>query len=293
MFEIKLIKNEKRNIFLVLLAFIGNYSIARNLKGKVFCSGKGLSGVVVTDGINCTVTDKNGEYQLNTDSTSDFVFIVTPSGYIASYATGTPCFYKSVSAHNHDFELYEYSVPQGTYTMFAVGDTQPGSDHDYERLEKEGFPDLKSYGEEYREKNIPVAAILLGDMVYDNQETYGRFKDNLRRLGFPVYPVIGNHDHEEYFDNGQKSELVYKQFFRPNYYAFNMGRDYYIVLDNIDYRGNRQYDERITQTQLEWVKKYVEYIPKGSQVFVAMHAPAYIYYLPERVMGGLRRLWIY
>lgn len=73
MFEIKLIKNEKRNIFLVLLAFIGNYSIARNLKGKVFCSGKGLSGVVVTDGINCTVTDKNGEYQLNTDSTSDFV----------------------------------------------------------------------------------------------------------------------------------------------------------------------------------------------------------------------------
>lgn len=72
-----------------------------------------------------------------------------------------------------------------------------------------------------------------------------------------------------------------------------MGRDYYIVLDNIDYRGNRQYDERITQTQLEWVKKYVEYIPKGSQVFVAMHAPAYIYYLPERVMGGLRRLWIY
>ena len=138
-----------------------------------------------------------------------------------------------------------------------------------------------------------MVTILLGDMVYDNQETYGRFKDNLRRLGFPVYPVIGNHDHEEYFDNGQKSELVYKQFFRPNYYSFNMGRDYYIVLDNIDYRGNRQYDERITQTQLEWVKKYVEYIPKGSQVFVAMHAPAYIYYLPERVMGGLRRLWIY
>lgn len=53
---------KKGIFFLVLLAFIGNYSIARNLKGKVFCSGKGLSGVVVTDGINCTVTDKNGEY---------------------------------------------------------------------------------------------------------------------------------------------------------------------------------------------------------------------------------------
>lgn len=279
---------------LLLLGFclvtgIGLHS--KTISGKVLCNKQGLNGVVVTDGVNFTKTDNLGEYVLETDTTlSDFVYIVTPSGYVASYSTGTPCFYKSVSARNHDFELFEYSVPQGSYTMFAVGDTQPGNDTAYERLENEALPDLKNYGKEYMEKNIPVAAILLGDMVWDNQETYGRFKNDLKTLGFPVYPVIGNHDHEEYFSDNKKSELVYKEFFGPNYYAFNIGRDYYIVVDNIDYHGNRRYTERITKDQLDWVRKYTEYIPKGSQVFVAMHAPAYIYYLPERILEGADEL---
>lgn len=243
---------------------------------------KGISEVVVTDGVNFTTTDSLGNYKLDTDtSLSDFIYVVTPSGYVASYSTGTPCFYKSVSAKKHDFELFEYSVPQGRYTMFAVGDTQPGNDTAYLRMENEALPDLRNYGKEYMDRSIPVAAILLGDMVWDNQETYGRFKDDLKTLGYPVYPVIGNHDHEEYFSDNKKSELVYKESFGPNYYAFNMGRDYYIVLDNIDYKGNRKYDERITSDQLQWVRKYIEYIPKGSHVFVAMHAPAYIYYIDK------------
>lgn len=278
-----------RNIcFLSLILLANSINVcAKEITGKVFCGKKGISDVVVTDGVNFTITDSLGNYKIDTDtSLSDFVYVVTPSGYVASYSTGTPCFYKSVSAKKHDFELFEFSVPQGRYTMFAVGDTQPGNDIAYQRMENEAIPDLKNYGEEFTKRSIPVAAILLGDLVWDNQETYGRLKNDLKSLGYPVYPVIGNHDHEEYFSDNKKSELVYKEFFGPNYYAFNMGCDYYIVLDNIDYKGNRKYDERITTDQLQWVKKYVEYIPKGSHVFVAMHAPAYIYYLDKTLEGA-------
>ena len=279
----------KCNIYFLSMFLLAN-SInvcSKEITGKVFCGKKGLSDVVVTDGVNFTTTDSLGNYRIDTDtSLSDFVYVVTPSGYVASYSTGTPCFYKSVSAKKHDFELFEYSVPQGRYTMFAVGDTQPGNDTAYLRMENEALPDLRNYGKEYMDRCIPVAAILLGDLVWDNQETYGRFKDDLKTLGYPVYPVIGNHDHEEYFSDNKKSELVYKESFGPNYYAFNMGRDYYIVLDNIDYKGNRKYDERITSDQLQWVRKYIEYIPKGSHVFVAMHAPAYIYYIDKKLEGA-------
>ena len=145
-------------------------------------------------------------------------------------------------------------------------------------------------------KRKPDVSICLGDLIED---TFNHDKDImnytyiwniLKKINIPFYSVIGNHDHEEYFSDNKKSELVYKEFFGPNYYAFNIGRDYYIVVDNIDYHGNRRYTERITKDQLDWVRKYTEYIPKGSQVFVAMHAPAYIYYLPERILEGADEL---
>ncbi|WP_374693655.1 metallophosphoesterase N-terminal domain-containing protein [Bacteroides faecis] len=33
-----------------------------SIRGKVTCNGKGVQGVVVTDGIDCTLTDKQGNY---------------------------------------------------------------------------------------------------------------------------------------------------------------------------------------------------------------------------------------
>ena len=262
---------------------------AKEVSGKVFSGKNGIGGVVVTDGRNFTATDSVGNYRLSTDDNADFVYIVTPSGYVASYSSGTPCFYKPLGAKKFDFELYGYGAANGTYTMLAVGDPQPGDDAAYKRLETEAFPDLKSYGDSLMDSGMPVAAIMLGDLVWDNSETYGRFKDNLKKLGYPVYPVIGNHDHEGMFTDNYKSEQTYKKNFGPNYYAFNMGADYYIVLDNINYKGNYSYDEMINAEQLEWVRGYTRYIPKGSRVFVAMHAPAFVY-KGKRVLKGSEEL---
>lgn len=268
----------KTKVLIAALAAVTVMGVgAKNVKGRVFCGKSGLGGVVVTDGRGFTRTDSLGNYDFDADDNADFVYIVTPSGYVASYSSGTPCFYKSLGAKKFDFELFEFGARGGTYTMLAVGDTQPGSDRDYERLEAEAFPDLKAYGDSLMKSGMPVAAIALGDLVWDNSETYGRYKNGLKQLGYPVYPVIGNHDHEGMFTDNYKSELSYKKNFGPAYYAFNIGRDYYIVLDNIFYKGNYSYDEVITGEQLEWVRNYTQYIPKGSHVFVAMHAPAYVY----------------
>ena len=43
------------------------------LKGKVISNGKGIAGVAVTDGNNITTTDKNGGYELLSNSTAEFV----------------------------------------------------------------------------------------------------------------------------------------------------------------------------------------------------------------------------
>ena len=58
-------------IYLLQLVILMSLSLnlqAQNLsgtiRGKVTCHGKGLQGVVVTDGIDCVLTNKSGEYVL-------------------------------------------------------------------------------------------------------------------------------------------------------------------------------------------------------------------------------------
>ena len=277
---------KKQILFVALLMVFFAGATAKEVTGKVHCNKKGMRNVVVTDGTNFTTTDQNGIYKLDAVDNANFIYIVTPSGYVTSYASGTPRFYHTLSDKSLDFELFEFNAPQGTYTLFAIGDTQPGSDQAYARLEAEAFPELKSYGNEYINKGMPVAAIMLGDMIWDNPETYGRYKEDLKQLGYPVYPVIGNHDHTEIYNDNHQSEQAYRLYFGPTYYAFNMGCDYYIVLDNIFYTGLRQYNEMLTAGQLEWVKQYTRYIPKGAHVFVAMHAPAKMYTSDHYLKGA-------
>lgn len=48
-------------------------------------------------------------------------------------------------------------------------------------------------------------------------------------------------------------------------------------LDNILYKGNKKYEVGLNDQQLNWVKSYLQYVPKGAHLFVCMHAPAYFY----------------
>ena len=52
------------------------------VKGYVECEGRGVEGVVVSDGFNVVKTDAEGRYWLKTKlSRSEFVMISTPRGY--------------------------------------------------------------------------------------------------------------------------------------------------------------------------------------------------------------------
>ena len=75
-------------IYLLQLVILMSLSLnlqAQNLsgtiRGKVTCHGKGLQGVVVTDGIDCVLTNKSGEYVLAPQRDARFVYLSVPSGY--------------------------------------------------------------------------------------------------------------------------------------------------------------------------------------------------------------------
>ena len=117
-----------------------------------------------------------------------------------------------------------------------------------------------------------------------------RVREIFSTLGIPVYPVIGNHDHDLACDNDFDATHAYRENFGPAYYAFDMGGTHFIVLDDIEYYGKKEYDERVSDRQLAWVEKYTAYLPEGERVCVAMHAPAMKYWRDRWQMSSNRRL---
>lgn len=104
---------------------------------------------------------------------------------------------------------------------------------------------------------------MLGDIVWDSPELFAGVKAEFAKLGVPVYGVIGNHDHDLNKYTDREATENYRSHFGPTYYAFDMGRTHYIVLDDIVYHGAKKYEERIDTMQLRWAAAYAERLPAG------------------------------
>ena len=50
--------------------------------GRVTCDGRGIAGVMVTDGYECVTTGNDGRYNMELDGDARFVYVTVPSGYL-------------------------------------------------------------------------------------------------------------------------------------------------------------------------------------------------------------------
>ncbi len=248
---------------------------AREVSGLIKSGNEKLSGVVVTDGTHFVQTDAGGSFRFEVSDNADFVYIFTPSGYSAPFGSGSPQFYQSLKEASSSFTFNLENLPFDTenYALLATADPQTKNMKQFARFERESVSDLQACISGYNEKKINTIGIALGDIAWDELELFANFKQAMAGLKIPFYPVIGNHDHDLNFSDDYASAEVYRQQFGPTYYGFNLGKQYYIVLDDIVYKGNKSYDEDLTDEQLEWVRNYLQFIPKGSELVFAMHAP--------------------
>ena len=80
----------KKNIFYAALLLMAIGAEAKEIKGKVMADGKGLAKVVVTDGTAFALTSEDGSYMIDADEKSHFIYVVTPSGYMACLLYTSP-----------------------------------------------------------------------------------------------------------------------------------------------------------------------------------------------------------
>ncbi len=252
-----------------------------NLVGKITDGTSPIGGIVVSDGYSVTTTNEKGIYQLkaNTDS-AKFVFVSVPAEYeIPLDSKGIPQMYKDITslknegrkAVQRDFSLVK-GVKKTQFTLVALADVQIAGATDLTLLEKE-TPKIKEY---IASLGTPVYGISLGDLVWDNMAYLASYRNEIAKLGMPIFQVIGNHDHDmKVVGDDLNSAQQYERFFGPTYYSYNIGDCHFVILDDVDYQGGdtKDYTGNITASQLKWLKEDLSHVSKDKLIILGTHIP--------------------
>lgn len=269
-----------------------------SLRGVVFAGEDGVPGVWVSDGVNFTQTDENGYYWLESDKRYGYVFVCLPSGYVP--ATGSnivPGYWKTVSIDPHLSEQCNFELKAVDNTnhqvLFAadlhlsnrgIGDAGL---NDIEMF-KQGFvADSEALAEAYGGNTY---LITLGDLTWDihwYKQNYmpADYVKTLKDYKIPVFNCMGNHDNNPYVQNEPLGSKVYRNTVAPSHYSFDLGGVHYIIVDDIEWVntgganglvGERNYVERVDDTQLEWLRKDLSHVSdKSKPIVLCSHSQFY------------------
>jgi hypothetical protein len=258
------------------LAFSSEKGLSSFYKGTVLCEGKGLAGVVVTDGTHFCQTDSKGNYSLEVDPLASFIYISSPAGYQVPVENSVPQFHKRIQENNRsgriNFQLKKNNADETKHGFIAWADPQIKASEELP-LFKEAVSDLRDLLK--LNQQIPFHAIGCGDIVGDNPSLFDSTKHILSETGIPFYQSMGNHDMKYYGRSNETAPVVFEKHFGPAYYSFNKGKIHYVVLNDVFYIGRDYfYIGYLPEQQLAWLEKDLSYIPKGSTVVVTFHIPS-------------------
>ncbi len=250
---------------------------------------KGIPGVLVSNQLDIVKTDKNGRYKLAIQDRS-IIFVIKPAEYdlpvnarnlpqfyYLHYPQGSPPLkYRGVDPTGPlpaavNFPLFSSPISD-SFRVMVFSDPQPHSTKDIEYIRDDIVAEVcgttASFG------------ITLGDIVYDDLSLFDYYLDVTSQIGIPFYHVPGNHDENYDVPNDELAMETFKRYFGPNYYAFQYGKVHFIVLDDIEYKGQKNgkfggYQGKIGEKQLQWVANYLPYVPDDHLLVFAMHIPFY------------------
>ncbi len=229
-----------RKLSLILLALTLGVIIlnAREVSGTVSSNtGKSLAGVIVTDGVNFTKTAAEGSFSFNISDDAEFVYIVSPSNYQPPIDSGAPVFYADADNGQTEFKFVLTELPKSNdYNIVAIADPQTMTDKQFKMMKGKPMRDLVKTFKALKGHTVGIA---LGDITWNNMELLPKYTDQFKRTGAAFYPVIGNHDYAIEAKGDHIASQTYRDVFGPENYAFYLGEDFVIVVDNIVYDTNK------------------------------------------------------
>lgn len=271
---------------------------------------QGLSGVMVSNGLEIVRTNDQGRYEIPvTDDT--VLFVIKPRNYrtvlnelnipqrhYIHMPQGSPdqdYIYAGIEPtgplpDSVDFPLYASAEPD-KFMFLALGDTQPYNMQQMDWLARDTFAEII-------DNNAWGAAfgVTLGDLVGDDLSLFNPLNDIQAQAGVPWYNIFGNHDMNFMSVNDEHSDETYTRHYGPATYAFQHGPAHFIALDNVIWNGfngmrdngqpvNNNYRGGLRDDQLTFIENYLAQVPTDELVILMMHIPIEgeeVHQIPER-----------
>lgn len=248
-----------------------------------------ISGVAISNQKEVVLTNDKGEYVIPLRD-GNFVYVVKPEGYQVKldslhlpkfyyhyHTQGAPEYlnYPGVKASGKAPEKLNFALfPQKedtTFKVIAIGDPQTP---DQETLDyfRDGVNDMFRHHAEFY--------LVLGDIAYDHLDVYTREKGIVGALGIPGYHIPGNHDvnyRSKHWDNHFET---FRKEYGPDYYSFNYADVHFVVLNNINYEGWNEennkiggYSGALDEVQLDWLRNDLLLVPEDKLLVINSHIP--------------------
>ena len=257
--------------------------------------GRGVAGVIVSDGFKCVKTDSRGRYKMKRDSLARFIYFSVPAEFEVpthSATDRTACFYQAVSNKKKIYDFTLRRLPGGketSYKMIVIGDPQvtnayspyytspddnPIKKSDVERFTTQTMADIKQ-----TIRSLPAGTPVYGLSMGDDVQYYGGYNAKLERqirqaLGsseMRLFSVIGNHDQ----DGKALYRRKWEENFGPTDFSFDRGDVHYVCINNCFFhRGMSYYSPgELRERQVKWLKQNLALTPKDKKVVLCYHIP--------------------
>lgn len=228
------------------------------ISGRVRIPGeKNLSGIVVSNGLDCTLTDERGDWRLPTYEGMRFVFVTVPSGYRANW--------NFIPYPNRNGPKYKYTFWLSKDKLSAVGkpctfiqitDSETG-DFDLEAPWKMRLKRLAA-------KEDAAFIVHTGDICF-RYGILGHFQTiNRNTMGRPVYYCLGNHDLEP----ASRGEETFEAVNGPAWYSFDSRGVHFVVTPMPIGDAKPSYTSDLVA---EWIENDLKLVKKGTPVVFFNH----------------------
>ena len=260
-------------------------------------NGKPIGGVVVSDGVNCVVTNADGYYSFDNDiQDAKFIWASIPSGYKAlNDENGLPQFYYRLTEQDKngeftcrvDFAFEPITNDPNRYTLIVGADPQPrAKSKSDDRVAFHSLDICEDFYRDMRETRATITdrevyGMMLGDLVHEQMSLLENYVAGLSTLNFQMFNIIGNHDHDLSATTDVEGARCFEDNFGPSYYSFNIGKQHFVVLDNVIMTvvdgklKKNEYTYGLTDKQWQWLQNDLSFVEKSTTLMIASHIPLF------------------
>ena len=242
-------------------------------------AGRGVAGVVVSDGLSSVATTAGGEFELVSDTRARFAFLSLPKGYEVPARFYEPLVFDEAGEAKASFELDAVEDDGELHNFLGFGDTQIANKSDARKLHQA----TANVAELTARENFAFG-VTCGDLVDDALELFADYDAAMKKTGVPFFQVVGNHDLDAE-RNAVRDTRTFERHFGPAYYSFNRGAIHYVVLNDVFWIGGG-YIGFVSDEQVSWLASDLAHVERGSPVVVFAHIP-FACTVSERIGGKI------